>query len=398
MDLPRTQELALRADGVDLTYAELVDRVEAEAQALSDEGAEEGMLMPLDPKPGIAFCVRLHAIGLIEATAWIGGSDSSPPSASALVRVATSGTTAEPRTVDLTRGNLRASAAGTGAALEVRRGDRWLCCLPVRHVAGLSIITRSAQWGTAAVVHPDFDVERVARSLREDSIAFVSLVATQLGRLLEHGADLSGPRAIVLGGGPVAPDLVEEALRAGANVVQSYGMTETASQVALLPPALARQKAGSAGPALPGAELRIDNGEILVRGPMVSPSAALDDGWLRTGDLGRIDEDGCLWVDGRTGDLIITGGENVRPEPVEDALRAHPDVVDAAVVGRPDPEWQEAVTAVVVLRGGAAFDEAALRAHCAALLERHEVPKRFEVAQALPRTASGKLRRAALRE
>jgi len=201
----------------------------------------------------------------------------------------------------------------------------------------------------------------------------------------------------VLGGGPVPVDALEEATARGATAIQVYGMTETASQVTLLDPADAVRKAGSAGRALLGAELRIDGGEILVRGPVVAPGSAGADGWLRTGDLGKIDNEGYLWVDGRLGDLIVTGGENVMPERVEDVLRAHPDVADAAVVGRPDPEWQEAVTAVVVLRPGAAEDAEALRAHCTQELAGYEVPKHFAFVLDLPRTASGKLMRSALR-
>ncbi len=193
----------------------------------------------------------------------------------------------------------------------------------------------------------------------------MSLVATQLVRLLEADVDLTGPRALVMGGGPVPVDVIEEATGRGATVIQVYGMTETTSQVTVLETADAERKAGSAGRALFSAELRIDEGEILVRGPVVAPGSAGEDGWLRTGDLGSIDSEGYLWVDGRRDDLIVTGGENVMPERVEDVLKAHPNVADAAVVGRPDPEWQEAVTAVVVLTPGAHEDAESLRAHCA---------------------------------
>ncbi|CAN5227621.1 N/A [soil metagenome] len=398
MKLPRTDSLAIRADGTDLSYSELAAEAGAVAQEIAASGAARGSLVTIDPEPGLAFAVRLQAIWSAGAVAWIAGSREEPLAGEDVaVRVETSGTTGTPRTVDLTHSNLAASAEGTAFALGVAAEDRWLCCLPVRHVAGLSILTRSAARGSAAVIHPRFEVERVAESLQRDGITLVSLVATQLARLLEAGVDLTGPRAIVMGGGPVPADLLDDALSRGAAVIQSYGMTETASQVALLPPALARDKAGSAGPALDGAEIRVDDGEVLVRGAMVSPSATLSGGWLRTGDLGRIDAGGCLWVDGRRGDRIITGGENVMPEEVEAALEAHPDVIEAAVIGRPDPEWQEAVTAVVVLRAGATLFGDGLRAHCAERLAGFKVPKRFEEASELPRTASGKLRRAELR-
>ena len=157
------------------------------------------------------------------------------------------------------------------------------------------------------------------------------------------------------------------------------------------------RNAGSAGRPLLTTHLRIQDGEILVQGPTVAPGVADEDGWLHTGDLGRIDEDGFLYVTGRLGDVIVTGGENVLPAEVEEVLLRHPQVADAAVVGRADPEWQEAVTAVVVLRGGAEVSAEELRSHCGGELAGYKVPKRVEFVAELPRTASGKLIRRALR-
>src|SRR6185437_8682871 len=149
--------------------------------------------------------------------------------------------------------------------------------------------------------------DRVAESLERDRITVVSLVATMLSRLLEAGADLSGPRALLIGGGPA----LEEALGRGATVVQTYGLTETCSQVTTLAPADARRKLGSAGRPLLTTHLRIRDGEILVQGPTVAPGRADPDGWLHTGDLGRIDEEGFLYVEDRIDDMIVSGGENV---------------------------------------------------------------------------------------
>ncbi len=406
---------------MDLTYAKLESEAAKAAEALRSQGVVEGSLVPLDMPPGSEFVAHLHALirlGAIavplrpgqRATATQGGQTSNAATyvrpngtfatsetPGALCRLYTSGTTGEPRAVDLTRANFLHSAVGTALSLGIGPQDRWLCCVPLHHVAGLSILTRSAICGTGAVLHDGFAVDRVAESFAEDGVTLVSLVATQLIRLLDADVDLTGPRALVLGGGPVPLEAIEEAMGRGATVIQVYGMTETTSQVTMLEPTDAVRKAGSAGRALLGAEIRIDEGEILVRGPVVAPGSAGEDGWLRTGDLGRIDGEGYLWVDGRLGDLIVTGGENVMPERVEGVLRSHPDVADAAVVGRPDPEWQEAVTAVVVLRPGAAEDAEALRAHCAAELARCEVPKHFVFVLDLPRTASGKLMRSALR-
>jgi O-succinylbenzoic acid--CoA ligase len=218
-----------------------------------------------------------------------------------------------------------------------------------------------------------------------------------LTRLLEAGADLSRPRTILVGGGPVPKEPLEEATARGATVVQTYGLTEACSQVTTLAPADARRKLGSAGRPLLTTHLRIRDGEILVQGPTVAPSRLDADGWLHTGDLGRIDEEGFLYVEDRIDDMIVSGGENVVPAEVEQVLLRHPEVADAAVVGREDPEWQQAVTAVVVLQDGSAVTPDDLRRHCAESLAGFKVPKRVELAAALPRTPSGKLLRRALR-
>jgi O-succinylbenzoic acid--CoA ligase len=170
-------------------------------------------------------------------------------------------------------------------------------------------------------------------------------------------------------------------------------MTETCSQVTTLTVEDAPRKIGSAGRPLLTSHLRIEDGEILVQGPTVSPSALDSDGWLRTGDLGRIDDEGFLFVEGRADATIITGGENVGPEEVEVVLREHPAVQDAAVIGVSDQEWQQKVVALVVPTASDRFDREAVLDHCAALLAPYKVPKQLEVVSELPKTASGKLRR-----
>lgn len=312
-------------------------------------------------------------------------------------RILTSGSSGPAQSVGLTYGNHLWSAVGSGFNIGVEPDDRWLCCLPLSHVSGLSIVLRSVIYGTTAVLHDGFDADRVVASLREDGITVVSLVATMLLRLLEAGADLTGPRAILVGGGPVPREALEEALAEGATVVQTYGLTEAASQVTTLAPGDARRKIGSAGRPLLTTHLRIRGGEILVQGPTVAPGCADAEGWLHTGDLGRIDDEGFLYVEDRIDDVIVSGGENVAPAEVEQVLLRHPEVAEAAVVGREDPEWQQAVTAVVVLRDGSGASADDLRRHCAGELAPHKVPKRVELASVLPRTSSGKLMRRALR-
>jgi O-succinylbenzoic acid--CoA ligase len=313
-------------------------------------------------------------------------------------RILTSGTSGSSRPVDLTYGNFLFSAVGSAFNIGVEPEDRWLCCLPLSHVAGLSIILRSVIYGTTAVLMDRFDTEKVASTLVSGDIGVLSLVPTQLIRLLEAGADLSGPRAILIGGGPVPEDALRDALDRGATVVQTYGMTETCSQVTTLAPSDAERKVGSAGRPLLTTHVRIEDGEILVQGPTVSRGAVDADGWLHTGDLGHIDEEGFLYVTGRRSEVIVTGGENVMPAEVEAVLLSHPAVADAAVVGRPDPEWQEAVCALVVLVEGGEATEEELRAHCSSSLAGFKVPKRVDFVAELPRTASGKLLRGQLPE
>ena len=423
---------ALAADGVEVSYAELEAESTWVARRLAAQGLRRGSLAALTMHPGREQVVLIHALmkvgavllplsprlsaaertGLIateEPTIDLGDPGELTQSEADLpllgehdmdepvARVLTSGSTGAPRPVGLSYGNFLWSAVGSAFNIGVEPEDRWLCCVPLNHVSGLSIAMRSVIYGTTAVLHDGFEAEGVAAALDEDRITVLSLVTTMLTRLLEVGADLSGPRAILVGGGPVPEEPLEEAIGRGATVVQTYGLTETCSQVTTLAPADARRKLGSAGRPLLTTHLRIQDGEILVQGPTVASGCADSDGWLHTGDLGRIDEEGFLYVEDRIDDLIVSGGENVVPAEVEKVLLRHPEVADAAVIGREDPEWQQAVTAVVVLESGSEATPDELRRHCAETLAAFKVPKRVELAAALPRTPSGKLMRRALR-
>jgi o-succinylbenzoate---CoA ligase len=427
------ERIALHADGSEVTYAELEAEATWVARRLAAYGVRRGAKAALTIRPGREQVVLIHALMKLGAIllplsprlsdaerAEILASeepeiDLSDPAAQLTqteadlpllgehdmeevhCRILTSGSSGTPRPIPLTYGNHLFSAVGSAFNLGVDPGDRWLCCLPLSHVSGLSIVMRSVIYGTGMVLHDGFDVDRVRRSLAEDGVTITSLVSTMLVRLLDADVDLSGPRAILVGGGPVPGDVLEEAIGRGATVVQTYGLTETCSQVTTLAPADARRKIGSAGRPLLTTHLRIQGGEILVQGPTVAPDCADAEGWLHTGDLGRIDEEGFLFVEDRIDDMIVTGGENVVPAEVEGVLLRHPAVHDAAVVGREDPEWQQAVTAIVVLESGAEANADDLRRHCAGMLAPFKVPKRIELASALPRTPSGKLMRRALR-
>jgi O-succinylbenzoic acid--CoA ligase len=297
----------------------------------------------------------------------------------------TSGTTSTPKAVELTHANFLASALGSAVALGLDPAERWLCPMPMSHVGGLSIPIRSAIYATTAVLHARFDVETVLEELMDPGrrITLVSLVPTMLGRLLDAG--LSRPPALrwsLLGGGPIPPGLLDRASRADVPVAWTYGMTEACSQIATF------------GLPLAGVDVRLSEAEdeILVRGPIVAPGSVSEDGELHTGDLGRF-EDGRLVIVGRKAETIVTGGENVAPAEVEAILMEHPDVADAGVFGREDPEWGEAVVARVVLRDGGSASEEALRGWCRERVARYKVPKAVEFAAELPRTASGKLLR-----
>jgi O-succinylbenzoic acid--CoA ligase len=338
------------------------------------------------------------------------GPPSIPPDTAHSV-IYTSGTTGRPKGAVLTHGNFHWSAVASAANLGVEAGDRWLACMPLFHVGGLSILLRSAIYGTTAVIHERFDEARVARALREDGISLLSVVATMLTRIFEvddegYPASL---RSVLLGGGPAPRPLLEAAARRGVPVLQTYGLTETASQVATLAPEDALRKLGSAGLPLLTSTVRIEVdggpaepgevGEIVVAGPTVcagylhradATAEAIRDGWLHTGDLGYLDGEGYLYVADRRDDLIVTGGENVYPAEVESALLGLEGVRDCAVVGVPDERWGALVTAVVT--GDA--DPDALAEPLRRVLAGYKVPRRFERwDEELPRTASGKLQR-----
>jgi O-succinylbenzoic acid--CoA ligase len=388
--------LAIEADDGRLTYAELHARTDELARRLD---VVPGQALRAPARASLDLAVLLHALprrgaalepqpaGASAAPPPFGGDqfelrlDHPPEAVHTVIR--TSGTTGEPKRVELTHANHAAAAATAADAVGAEPGDRWLCPLPLHHVGGLNILVRSAIQGTTAVLHKRFDPARVQAVLEAGEVTLVSLVPTMLARLRDAGLRTApGLRAVVLGGGPVPAGLLDWAASAGIPVTPVYGMTETCSQVV----------AGIPGRVLRGTELRIsDDGEILVRGEMVARGALAADGWLHTGDRGRLDEQGLLHVEGRIKELIVTGGENVAPLEVEQVLLTHPAVADAGVAGLPDPTWGEAVTAYVVLSAPVADGE--LEAWSRDRLEPFKVPKAIRTVPGLPRNAAGKLLR-----
>lgn len=335
--------------------------------------------------------------------------------------VFTSGTTGRPKGAVLTWGNQVASASASALRLGTLPDDRWLVPLPLAHVGGLAVLLRCALAGAAVVLHARFDPAEASAALDDDEATLASMVPTMLARLLEARGVRPAPpglRAVLLGGGPAAPGLLAEARRRGFPIAPTYGLTEAASQVATARPG-AFDDAAPAAPPLPLAEVRVVDdagrdvpaeaeGEIWVRGPMVmagywddpeATAAALHEGWLRTGDIGRLDAAGRLHVASRRQDLIVSGGENVYPAEVEAVLVEHPDVAAACVVGVPDEAWGQRVAAAVELRAGATVDEAALEAFARGRLAGFKLPRRWLLLGegGLPRTGSGKVRRGEVR-
>jgi O-succinylbenzoic acid--CoA ligase len=338
------------------------------------------------------------------------------PDHEALV-VFTSGTTGTAKGVRLTTGNLVASATASAFRLGVDHGDRWLIALPMYHMGGLAPVVRTTLYGATAVVGGPFDAERTADRLAAHDVTCVSLVPTMLTRLLDTGwTPAESLRFVLLGGAPTPPALVERCENRGVSVCPTYGMTETASQVAT-----ARPEEAYADPETVGAPLVVtdvtvlgddgeplpagERGELVVDGPTVTTGyldddrtdAAFGEHGLHTGDLGVRRADGTLRVVGRVDDVLVTGGENVHPATVVDALEAHPDVAAAAVVGLDDPEWGDRVAALLVPAGDA-VDWQPLEAWLRDRVASYAVPKTVAVRDSLPRTASGTVDRDAVRE
>jgi O-succinylbenzoic acid--CoA ligase len=394
----RPERIAIESPDRALTYAELHALAADRARALASDRVGPGDRVPLAIADPVEFVIELHACLRLGAAAVpidlrLADREQAARMRSAAVApgiaavMHTSGTTSEPKPVPLSYDNFLASALGSAAILGLDLAERWLCPMPLTHVGGLSIPIRSAIYGTTGVLHGAFDTGAVLGELMDSGrgITLVSLVPTMLARLLDDGLERPPTlRWALIGGGPIPESLLERAREAGVPVAPTYGMTEACSQIATF------------GWPLPAVELRLAEGELLVRGPIVAPGAASADGWLHTGDLGAFDDRGRLEITGRRSDTIVTGGENVSPAEVEEVLLAHPAVADAAVIGRPDPEWGEALVALVVIRDGAAIGPDELRAHCRAHLAAFKVPKAVELIESLPRSGSGKLLRGRL--
>lgn len=343
-------------------------------------------------------------------------SDDAIDASAPLAMLCTSGTTGAPKAVVLPNAACYASALAAGKRLDYGEAQAWLATLPLHHVGGLSILLRAALFDAEVVLRDDFDAERTRADIARFSIRHASLVPTMLHRLLALETPPAATSALtscsfLVGGAALSGELARRATNAGLDVRATYGLTEAASQVTTTERGEVLAYPDTAGRALDGVSTRIEApdhggyGQIVVSGGTLfrgyyedaeATGAALRGGALFTGDMGRIDTDGRLYVASRRVDLIVTGGENVRPEEVERVLESHPTVAEAGVYGVPDEEWGQRVAAVVVARDNARIDPADLEQWCRGRLAAFKLPRRIDVATSLPRTSGGKLMRGKL--
>ncbi len=349
--------------------------------------------------------------------AW--GGPTSPPRAAGAdeiqLLVATSGTqSASPRAVMLSAAALAAAVGASRERLGLGAGDRWLACLPLWHIGGLSILLRCLEAGAGVVLHERFDPQRVWADLETAQISHLSLVPAMLARLLDKAADLPPPpslRVVLVGGGPLSEPLARRAWRAGWPICPSYGSSETGSQIATRRGLDEQWQAGDVGAPLAGVRVEIVDGDgrptpgsgrIRVSGPTLMAGYAradgasgegLRDGCFDSGDLGRLDETGRLHLLGRADEVLVSAGENIHPGEVEALLRSCPGVCDVAVTARPDPVWGDLLVALVVGDLPAEALQAWSRAHLPSRLQ----PRELIPVDALPRNSLGKLERRALR-
>ncbi|ELZ91187.1 O-succinylbenzoic acid--CoA ligase [Haloferax mucosum ATCC BAA-1512] len=332
----------------------------------------------------------------------------------------TSGTTGTPKAVRLTMGNLLANAVAGSFRLGLSPDDRWLVTLSLHHMGGIGPIFRSPLYGTTVVLREGFDAGGAADDIGKYDVTGVSVVPTMLTRMLDSRGTLSDSlRVVLLGGAPASDELIERCRNYSVPVYPTYGMTETASQVATATPREAFSAVGTVGRPLYFTDLSVVDeggfivepgtpGEIVVSGPTVSPgyyqnpdatAETFTSEGLRTGDIGYKDEDGLVYVLNRKDDRIITGGENVDPGEVVEVLRQYSAVDDAVVLGLPDSEWGERVSALLTLSDpDTSLDRDALDAFCRDRLAGFKVPRLVETTAELPRTVSGTIDREAARE
>lgn len=324
----------------------------------------------------------------------------------------TSGTTGKPKGVMQTYGNHWWSAIGSALNLGLHHNDKWLVIVPIFHISGLSILMRGVIYGITIVLQSKFDPIEANKAIYREKITIVSVVSAMLTKMTEllNQAYPDSFRCMLLGGGPVPLPLLEKCRQLNIPVFQTYGMTETSSQIVTLAPEHSIAKLGSAGKALFPSQVAIDvngraaaakeHGEIIVKGPNVTKGyynridateSSFRNGWFHTGDLGYIDEDGFLFVLDRRSDLIVSGGENIYPAEIESILLEHPDVMDAGVTGIENEQWGHVPIAFIV--SSRIMSEQEIIQYCQHKLARYKIPKSVHFVKSLPRNAAKKLLR-----
>ena len=364
---------------------------------------------------------------------WVGPAPPADPRLAAdpdddVIQLYTSGTTGLPKGVRLTNRNYLAvfELVAATSGLNYEPGETALAAMPFFHVAGVNVALIAMASGARSAILKDAAPQLILDTIGKERVNGAFLAPALIHMLMLSpgiaSADLSAMRVLAYGASPISEDLLRRAsARFGCEFVQLYGMTETCGAGTFLPNAdhdPAKGKLRSCGRAWPGLELKIvaaDGtevkrgavGEVVIRSPVVmkgywmkpdATEAAIRDGWMRTGDAAYMDEDGYVFIYDRVKDMIVTGGENVYPAEVENALFGHPAIADAAVIGVPDDDWGEAVKAIVVLKAGAPQDVADIIAWARARIAHFKAPKSVDFVEAIPRNLSGKILRRELRE
>lgn len=316
----------------------------------------------------------------------------------------TSGTTGKPKGVVQRFSNHKANALAAKENMSLTIADEWLCATPLFHVSGLSILCRSLLIGLTLNLSPGFDEKKITKQLMIEPITIISVVTFMLDKLVRHYPEAgynSFFRMMLLGGGSVPVALLEKCQSLNISVIQSFGMTETCSQIIALSEKEAIRKIGSAGLPLAQVSLHIAQpsldgvGELWVKGPQVisqylqATDSWTQDGWFKTGDLGYLDEEGYLFIKSRQKELIISGGENIYPAEVESVLKELGEVLEVAVVGKSDEKWGQIPVCFIV----SSLSETTLQDYISSKLAKYKQPKRWYFVKELPKTASGKIKK-----
>ncbi len=420
-------EVALVADGRYFSFRDLAKKISSQRLLVREAHAQSGRPFVLRAKPvldtlltvyalveeNIPF-VPLHArLADAEASALVADLDSLDKNRAiddrTLAVVFTSGTSGKAKGAILDRSAFEASAHASAANLPWKENDRWLLCMPLAHVGGLSVVTRCLMGRKAVVFHPKFDADLVLETIAKGEITRVSVVPTMLFDLLAKDRDnhLAKLDTVLLGGAAASPKLIEECAHRKIRALTTYGLTEACSQVTTQRPRDPQTLEAGSGHALVGTEIKIASedgtlckpgeiGSISIRGKTLMRgylgAAPLDGKFFDTGDVGSLDDRGRLHVASRRRDVIISGGENIYPLEVEAALTACAGVDAAVVFGVTDERWGETVAAVLV--AGENFDEARVAEELVTRLARFKHPRKIAITSELPKSEGGKVARA----